>query len=49
MLTPQELFENDDLFEPMPQPDGSFRGAREMEYVPVVEKHSDTTKQGTNN
>lgn len=40
MLTPQELFENDEIFEPMPQPDGSFRGAREMEYVPVVEKES---------
>jgi hypothetical protein len=24
MLTPQELFENDEIFEPLPQPDGSL-------------------------
>jgi hypothetical protein len=29
LVTPQELFENDEVFEPLPQPDGSFRGARE--------------------
>jgi hypothetical protein len=45
MLTPQELFENDDIFEPMPQPDGSLKGATEMEYVPVVEKEPDTANE----
>lgn len=32
MLTPQELFENDEIFEPLPQPDGSFKGARETNF-----------------
>jgi hypothetical protein len=40
LLTPQELFENDDIFEPMPQPDGSRKGAKEMEYVPAVKNES---------
>ncbi|HEV7281581.1 MAG TPA: hypothetical protein VGN57_15375 [Pirellulaceae bacterium] len=37
MLTPQELFENDEIFEPLPQPDGSFKGARETQFEIVYE------------
>jgi hypothetical protein len=38
MLTPQELFENDEIFEPLILPDGRRVGARELQYEPIVEK-----------
>lgn len=37
MLTPQELFENDEVFEPLRQADGSWKGACEMDYEPIIE------------